>query len=486
MKILFLIPPALDNAPPAERIFGCNYGIYAQPNIFILYPATILKNKGYDVSCIDFTVGNKNMDFNKFCKENDFDIVIFYSVFLSKKTDLIARDMLHKSNSNQKFIFMATEPTASPDDFLDKDTIVIRGEPESRIAKIVEVLENKRGMGHLQDIPGISFLKEGKNIHQPGYEVIEDLDELPFPDRRLFNYREYYNPKLSLQPFTTIVASRGCSFNCNFCVPNSMDFSREIEFKRQNKMSKPPVRLRSPQNIIAECSMLKQAGYKSISFLDDQFVWGEKRTIEICQGIAPLKLEWSCLARADMLQDKAVVEAMASAGCKVVAMGIESFNQEIIDYVNKGCLVDKFYSAIKNLKKAGIEVELNILIGSSPLETKETIQKTFQEVIKLEPSYALFSVCTPFPYTKFNEKAKKEGWMVKPEYEAIDPIKESFISYPHLTKSDLEEAIRQMYLRYYFRPGYILKKICRFKNIKELSNKIKAARIILKYFVYKK
>ena len=67
MKILFLTPPPLDGALPAERIFGCNYGIYAQPNIFILYPATILKNAGHEVVCLDFPVtGQTRGDFERF------------------------------------------------------------------------------------------------------------------------------------------------------------------------------------------------------------------------------------------------------------------------------------------------------------------------------------------------------------------------------------------------------------------------------------
>lgn len=478
MKILFLIPPALDKNPPAERIFGCNYGIYPQPNIFMLYPATILKNNGYEVHFMDFTIkGNEKIGFKKFCKVSTFDIVIFYTVFLSKQTDIIARNMMCQNNKKTKFIFISTEPTASPDSFIDENTVVIRGEPEERIMPLIEALKNNKGFEH---IPGISYRKDGKNIHQGGYTVLDNLDKLPFPDRTILNSKYYYNPKLRLQPFTTIVASRGCSFGCYYCVPNSLDFAREIEFKRENKMSKPPVRLRSMQNVIAEFQMLAGQGYKSISFLDEQFVWGNDRTIELCKGIAPFKIEWLCSARADMLQNKEVTKAMAQGGCKNVSIGIESFDQGILDYIGKGCKVEVFYSAVKNLRDAGIGVEFNILLGSCPLETKDTIKQTFKEVIKLNPDYALFSVCTPFPYTVFHARAKAEGWMIKPEYDPIDPIKESFISYPHLTKNDLEKIIKQLYLRYYFRFGYIWKKISNLRNMTDLLNKIKTSLTILK------
>jgi anaerobic magnesium-protoporphyrin IX monomethyl ester cyclase len=478
MKILFLIPPPLDGALPAERIFGCNYGIYSQPNIFILYPATQIKNAGYDVTFIDFPVDGKNRaDFEIFCAKQKFDLIFFYTVFLSKYTDLAARDMLHKINPRSRYIFMATEPSASPDDFIDDNSIAIRGEPESRVLPIVEAIE--RGTP-LNDIPGISYGLKGEKIHQGGTNVIADLNQLPFPDRSILNVAKYLNPKLSRQPFTTMLSSRGCSFGCYYCVPNSLSFAREIEYKRGNTTGKPPVRLRSAANIIAEFAELASNGYKSISFVDDQFIWGSDRTIEICKGIEPFGIEWSCLARADMLQDKQVITAMGKAGCRYVDIGIESFNQEILDYIGKGCKVEMVYSAVENLKMVGIEPELNVLLASCPLETVETIEKTFQEVLRLDVDYVLFSVCTPFPYTKFNARAKAEGWMIKPVYEAIDPIKESFISYPHLTKKQLDKIIRRLYLRYYFRPTYIWKRLRKLEGSSDFFNKARAALSILR------
>jgi anaerobic magnesium-protoporphyrin IX monomethyl ester cyclase len=181
-----------------------------------------------------------------------------------------------------------------------------------------------------------------------------------------------------------------------------------------------------------------------------------------------------------MLQDPEVTMAMGRGGCKYIDIGIESFNQEILDFIGKNCKVESVYTAVENVKKAGIEPELNILIGSCPLETEETIEKTFQEVLKLDVDYALFSVCTPFPYTKLNAIAKNGGWMIKPEYEAIDPIKESFISYPHLQKEQLDKIIRQLYRRFYFRPAYLFKWIRKLKNFNDLINKLKAALTILR------
>jgi radical SAM superfamily enzyme YgiQ (UPF0313 family) len=477
MKILFLTPPPLDRKPPAERIFGCNYGIYSQPNIFYLYPATILKKAGFEVSCLDFSIARKSeREFRVFCEKQDFDIIVFYTVFLSRQTDLMARDMLREANHKTSFVFMATEPSANPEDFLDERTIVIRGETEELILPVVNSLKTGEGREKIQ---GISYLCSGEKRHNPGVGIVEDLDSLPFPDRSLLPRGNYHNPKLSAEPFTTILGSRGCSFRCYYCVPNSLSFAREIEHKRHAQDRKPPIRLRSPENIIAEVAYLYRSGYRAISFIDDQFVWGKERTIKICQGIQDFRLEWSCLARADMLQDPEIALAMSRAGCKYVDVGIESFEQKILDFIGKGCKVEAAYKAIENLKNAHIEPEINVLIGSCPLETRETIEKTFEETLKLDVEYVLFSVCTPFPYTEFNAVAKKAGWMIQPEYKAIDPIHESFISYPHLTKKELDKTIRRLYRRFYFRPRYLLKRIKKLRGFKDFLNKAKAALTIL-------
>lgn len=481
MNICFIMPPPLDGKPPAERIFGCNYGIYNQPNLFILYSATVLENLGHRVIIKDCVVEQIDKSgFLQYIKNNIYDIYVFYTVFLSKKTDLTARNIIKDSiiNKNIKFIFLATEPTSDPDPFLDDSSIVVRGEPEETLSELVCHLENEK---NLEKIPGISYLQKGKPIHNPPREVIKDLDRLPFPNRKLLKEKHFYNnPKLSQTPFTTILTSRGCSYKCYYCVPNSLAFARQIEYQKQNSNKKPPVSLRSAENVIKELEMLKNEGYKAISILDDQFVWNSKRAIEICKGISHLNLEWSCLARADHLTNEEVISAMAEAGCKYIDIGIESFDQNILNYIQKDLEVNTVYKAVDLLKKYKIEPELNILLGSCHLETKQTIAKTLKEVKKLNIDYVLFSICTPFPHTTFNKVAKEKGWMIKPTYEAIDPIKESFISYPHLTKADLDSIIKKAYLTFYFRPSYLLKRLILIKSFKDLKNKISAAWSILR------
>ena len=77
-----------------------------------------------------------------------------------------------------------------------------------------------------------------------------------------------------------------------------------------------------------------------MSIIDDQFLWLEARTIEICEGVRPLGIEWGCLARADHITDH-IARQMSLAGCRYIDMGWESFNQEVLSDIRKNLDVKK-------------------------------------------------------------------------------------------------------------------------------------------------
>ena len=479
MKVTFLTPPPLDDKPPAERIYGCNYGLYQQPNIFVLGMVSLLEDEGFEVELRDYSLRKDGLKkFREFVNKNDFDIILFYAVFLSRTTDLAALDTL-KEKKFIATIFMGQDPTIDPHLYLQNGSIVVRGEPEYTLLELLKTLEEGKD---LDTVKGISYTVNGVQKDNPPRELIEDLDSLPFPARERISKDEYYNPKLRRRPMTVMLTSRGCSHRCWMCVPNSLSFAREVEWKRWHD-KKPPVKIRSAENVVKEFTEIAKDGYKSVSIIDDEFVWGKKRTIEICEGIKDLGIEWGCLARADYLQDEEVIEAMAEANCVYVDIGVESFSQEILDYIKKDLKVESIYRAVRLLKKYGIQAKLNLLLGACPLETEETIKKNVEEVIKLDADGLMLSIATPFPCTEFHEKSKEEGWMTVPEYVPIDPSKESLISYPHLSKEKLEKLLWESKRKFYLRPSYILKSILHEKSLQGLLTK---GKVSIKYLFNKK
>ncbi|MFN3531683.1 MAG: B12-binding domain-containing radical SAM protein [Candidatus Brocadia sp.] len=408
MKITFLVPPPIDGNIP-ERVAGCAYLLYYVPNIFLLSAAAVLEKEGYEVRYIETTI--KKWDkghFLAFLREDLSDVYCFYSVNLSQKTDMQALNDIREIRGGVPIIFFGPAPSDRPAEFVvDENTYVVRGEPEYTMLELLKALEAK---SNIKGIESVSYRNNSEIIHNVNRKPIEDLDALPFPARHLLEERDvYYNPKLGKRPFTAVCTSRGCSYRCIYCVPSSLSFSRELEYKH-HVGKKPPVRKRSPENIIEEFKLLKSQGYKAVNIQDDQFVWGEERTVKICEGIKDLGIVWGCSARSDHLNES-IVKSMAEAHCKFIDLGVESFNQEILDYVKKDIDVRKNEEAIKLVKKYGINAKINIMFGASPLETIDTIKKNMEEVKRLKVDWSCITLPILSPAQSFIRLPKKTNFL---------------------------------------------------------------------------
>ena len=473
MKICFIIPPAKEQGKIPERVYGCTFSVYKQPEIPILYVAALLEREGHTVILKDSTGNNSWEEYTQFIRTTDYEVYIFHTVLLAESIDIRAARFITEKKP-AKVIFFGPHPTLKPVNFLLNDRCyIVRGEAEFVIRDLV------RGFlaGNVDDVKGISYLKDGKMIETDTYGVIEDLDALPPPARHLLpDTHDYFNPKMKDRPVTLILTSRGCSFRCYYCVPNAISWARELEWKRFNSGKKPPVKLRSPQNIVDEFMTIKSEGYKAVSIVDDIFLFGGKqRILDLCRGIESVGLPFGGLSRCEFVLDDEVVSALARAGCRYIDLGIESLDQNILNDIKKDLDVSKVRKAIAMLNKHGIEPKANIMFGASPLETIKTIQSTVREISSYSVNYCMFLITTPFPGTEFEKKARQEGWAVKPGIDDLEnnlsPTDRSLIDYPHLNKRDLETAVKEANRRFYLSPRRIwfqLKQVNSLKVLKDL------------------
>lgn len=439
------------------------------PNLAILYAAAVLREKGIKVEIFD---GTKIAREEFYKKIPTADFYIFHTVLLSQKDDIKVAKKLSK---NKKVIFFGPQPTYKPGDFLfNENCYVARGEADFLIKELVTAKDPKR-------LKGVSFLKNGKVYHNKTWGIIENLDKLPFPARDL-DKNEYRSLKLKDAKFTVLLGSRQCSYRCYFCVPNSISWARELEWKLwAKKTGKPPVKVRSAKNIISEVKDLVGKGYKEFSFIDDQFLWEKERTLEICQGLKDLGVEYGILARADRLTDEEVLKALAESGCKYVDIGVESFNQEVLNDIKKDLKVETIFQAINLLKKHGINPKLNIMFGTSPLENEDIIKNYIKKTLELPINYCMYSIATPFPGTEFEKVSKKKGWILKTKniLKDLDPAKTALISYPHLSARKLESLLQEANRRFYLRPKFLIRQLLKVRSISGLIKTIKGGLRVL-------
>jgi radical SAM superfamily enzyme YgiQ (UPF0313 family) len=459
MKITFIDPPNFLEKKPIERVFGCTYSLYPIPNIFSLANAALLAQEGFKVNYIDMaSEGWHRGRLNAFLKTDNSAAYVFYSVNLSLAPDLLAYELIRKIKKDVFIAFCGPAPTYFARDFLrDKNTFVVRGEPEFTLLELIQSL--KEGWD-LNKINGLSFLENGIIKENASRALIEQLDELPLPARRLLKKNLYSNPKLPKRPFTLMQTSRNCAYRCVFCVPNSYNFSCELEYRKYQENQKPPVRMRSAANVTEEFRLLKKEGYRSVSIIDDQFLWKETRTIEICKGITGLGIEWGCLARVDHINEN-VAKNLSAAGCRYIDLGIESFNQAVLDDVKKDLKVNKIPEVISILKRYRMLVKVNLLLGISPLQTKDSIKEDIRLAKKLDVDAVMFSIAAPFPGTDFYQRAKENRWFISGDYRPESVQNKAIINYPGLSCQELNRMVTVANASFYFNLRFILKNLKR-------------------------
>ncbi len=481
LRISFLTSPIWPGTRPVDRVYGCTYALYPIPNIFVLGYAAVLEAEGHTVQFLDApNVRMSPARFRRFLSTDSSTIYSLHSVNLSQSIDLEAHRVIREFRPNAWIVFTGPAPTDRPEEFLvDDRTVVARGEPDYIISAFVRAAEREPSEGDLKAVRGLSFRVGDRSVHNTTAGEIEDLDALPFPARHLLDPRRYHNPKLPDEPLTVAITSRNCAYRCIYCVPNSLGFAREIEHKRfvgngdtpgegklpegYGRFLKPMVRKRSPENVIAEFRHLRDLGYRSVSIVDDQFLWEEDRTLAICEGIAPLGLAWGCLARADRVTARSA-KAMARAGCRYVDLGIESLNPKTLAYIRKNTTVERMVEGVRLLQSAGIRVKVNMLIGANPEETEGEIWTSIREVIAMKPETIMFSIVSPFPGTEFHEIAQREGYLPTEGYRPTSVQHRAITSFRHLSRQDLDRLVKRANMTFFTRPDVMARNAWRLTH----------------------
>ncbi|MCB9159014.1 MAG: radical SAM protein [Caldilineaceae bacterium] len=344
---------------------------------------------------------------------------------------------------------------------------VFKGEAEYSFLDLVNTLEAGREPGV---IPGIHFRRGDELIVSPESPMIPDLDALPFPAHDLFKIDRYTN----LQPLTdgldpharsfTILTSRGCPYKCTFC-------------------SKPVTgdtwRARSVESVVQEWKWLvKGLGATEIGVTDD--IWNLKlpRAKELCRRLVEEGLNtvpWVTVHGMKVNHsDLELFQLMKAAGCKRVGFGVENGDENMLrNVIRKGQTVDMVREAFANAKAAGLQT-MGFFIFGMPGDTEETMEKTIQLALELDPKLANFLLAAPFPGTAMYDMIMEGGQVFADNWAdyAIHEQKARFTmndaNYdPELVIKKWREAYRRFYL---YRPERVWEKMTFKENWTNLPN----------------
>lgn len=249
------------------------------------------------------------------------------------------------------------------------------------------------------DVKGIAYRNQSQVQTTPPRGAIGDLDRLPLPARHLVDFQRYIYTYAGIELTVQIISSRGCSHRCAFCSSGWL-------MKQW--------RGRSADSIITELKSIlsKYPQVHFFAFVDDNFCFDKARVLKFCNLMRTESMDhlwWSCSARADQL-DAEIVDAMKSAGCKRIYLGVESGSQDVLRQIGKGTNINQIKTTIKMLREKEIEVYSFFMMGN-PGERLDTIKQTRRLALDLRSTNSSWFITQVYPGTRLEKLQPIDNWL---------------------------------------------------------------------------
>ncbi len=447
MKILLLHAPSKNKISRTDRcqVDTKDFSIGMRfPPINLMYLGAISQKLGHETTIIDAPLEGVSQRRCIEMLDQGFDYVVSNLSFQTLEDDLYI--LKHAKQRGAKTISFGYMSTINDIELTEKYPFIdyiIRGEPEITYEEILNGIP-------LETIKGITASNGNGIIRNDDREFNRDLDYLPFPSRDLIKNDIYRDPANG-KAFTTIQASRGCSFKCTFCLSRLMNGEK--------------IRYMSVDNVVDEIqSCITDFNISRFFFRGDTFTADKGWVIDLCKEIVKrgLKITWYCNSRVNTI-DREMVKVMKEAGCKVITFGIESGNDDILRYIKKDITKEQALKAIRLTKEAGILTWTCYILGL-PRDTEETIDETIRFSRELDSDLADFHRFLPYPGTEAYEQEQCK----------IDP-------------SIINSMINRAYTGYFLRPRIILRHINSFflkaDSISDFLGVCKTGGIVMKRLV---
>ena len=294
-------------------------------------------------------------------------------------------------------------------------------------------------------IAGLSFRKGGEIVHNSDRALIEDMDKLPSVldvYQRDLQVSHYYIGYLK-HPYLSLYTGRGCPARCSFCLwPQTVGGH--------------VYRTKSAETVVAEMARARAMfpQVKEFFFDDDTFTADLTRAAEIAKGLGKLGITWSCNSRANVPYE--YLKTFKENGLRLLLVGYESGNQQILNNIKKGVRVDIAREFTKNCRKLGIVIHGTFILGL-PGETKETIEESIKYACALNVDTIQVSLAAAYPGTELYRQAMANKWYDEKTLVRNDGTQASAIQYPHLDAAAMEAGVKRFYSRFYARPTPILR-----------------------------
>lgn len=425
----------------------------------LLYLATPLIEAGYNLKFIDFTVDRLERDeYFDSLKNADFILISCYTHTLKNIQKIIsaAREV------NDKVYIICGGPYCNDtENYVEGSDLTVIGEADLVIVDIIDAIASRQS---LAEIPGLSYRNNGKMVRNPGRLLVEDLDRLPLPNFDLARGKNYgYLYGQNVKPMAAIVSSRGCPFRCTFCTFRGTKY-----------------RERAVDQVIEEIRMYVNHGVKYLMFYDDNFLMRKERIYELGEKIIQNKfnLKIGIVSRIDLI-DYDLFSKLREAGVILVIVGIESFNQDVLDFYNKRTTVERLKRSLSMANDVGILTYGNIIIGA-PMETDKHIEvnkKILSEIPLDFLNVHILHYSYPSPLW---QEARKKGLIEQNEIVVAANSKLC-----NFSREELLQIQADLIQSFYRRPKKVLKLFRRVNKTLGMRFMLKLAQMFIKKAIFR-
>jgi hopanoid biosynthesis associated radical SAM protein HpnJ len=373
---------------------------------------------------------------------NDFDLVVLHTSVPSFQSDVKCVEALKAANPKLKAGLIGAKVAVDAEKSLKEAPaidFVCRNEFDFTC---LEVAEERPW----NTILGLSYRDDtGQIVNNPDRPILENMDQLPSVIdvyKRDLKIEDYFIGYLK-HPYISVYTGRGCKSRCTFCLwPQTVGGHR--------------YRTRSVENVVAEIAEAKRLfpQVKEFFFDDDTFTDDLPRAEAIAEGLGKLGVTWSCNAKANV--PRKTLEKLKAGGLRLLLVGYESGNQQILHNIKKGMRVEVAEKFTQDCHDLGIAIHGTFILGL-PGETRETIEETIAWACKVNPHTIQVSLAAPYPGTFLFDQAVENGWLDEKNAELVDEhgIQIAPLHYPHLSHEEIYQALETFYKRFYFRPRKI-------------------------------
>ncbi|MBK5957278.1 hopanoid biosynthesis associated radical SAM protein HpnJ [Rhodoplanes elegans] len=366
------------------------------------------------------------------------ELVVLHTSTPSFSSDIRTAEAVRAANPSALIGLVGAKAMVDPNGSLAGSPVIDFVAREEFDFTVKEIAEGR----DLASVKGISWRnRDGVITHNPDREILEDMDALPFVSpvyKRDLVIENYFSGYLR-HPYLSFYTGRGCKSRCSFCLwPQTIGGHR--------------YRVRSVGHVMEELRYAKHAfpQVQEFFFDDDTLTDNAPRVEALAREIGKLGIMWSCNAKGNVSRE--TLKVMKDNGLRLLVVGYESGNQQILHNIRKGMRIEVAKKFTKDCHDLGIQIHGTFILGL-PGETKETIEETIRFATEINPHTIQVSLAAPYPGTHLYAEAIEKGWLLDENMQLVSQhgVQAAAMNYPHLSHTEIFGSVEDFYRRFYLR-----------------------------------